>query len=39
VIDLSKAAMRRLGAVNDGVIEVSIYPLSPEEAARIEGAK
>ena len=35
VIDLSKAAMRRLGAVSDGVIDVSVFPLSPEEAARI----
>jgi rare lipoprotein A len=39
VIDLSKAAMRRLGAVNDGVIDVSIFPVSPEEAARIRESK
>jgi rare lipoprotein A len=39
VIDLSKAAMRRLGAVNDGVIDVSIFPVSPEEAARMHDSR
>lgn len=39
VIDLSKAAMRRLGGVGQGVIDVTIYPLSPEEAMRIRATQ
>lgn len=39
VIDLSKAAMRELGAVNDGVIDVSIFPLTPEQAGHIRATK
>ena len=39
VIDLSKAAMRQLGAVHDGVIDVSVFPLTPDEAERIRSAK
>ncbi len=37
IIDLSEAAMRKLGAIDQGVIEVTIYPLDKMPAGGVRA--